>query len=526
VSGKKPSFRISKFDLPLVAIIAIGAALRLYRLGAQSFWFDEMVQVKVSMRDISRIVTGRYGIYGDAQPPLSHYLMHFWLKLGSGEFWTRLLPALLGVLTIYVLYVLGRDLLGRKQGICAAFLLAVSPYHIWYSQEARTYSLLMLLGVASMLYFLRSLREGSRTNRFLYALFTVSAMYCHPYAMFLLAVQVAYTVILRRYDRSVKPPIAQFVAICVLFLPWVYVSVNIMSRHLQSPKPIGLTALPYTFYAFTYGFSVGPPVAELRLHQSISSFLPFLPIIVPCAILFTLLAFRGLMTMLPRRTERAILLVLWLLFPILVAWCLAKATGGNYNTRYVCFCLPALLLLLAEGLTSLRHRYLRIAAIAIVTLTCAYSISNYYFVSRYFKDDMRGAARYIEQNSAPEDIIGAVSAQTFRWYYLSRYGGKSPVFELMMQADPAGTVKSEEKRGKYRYLWVILTDPWIKEAKAKSFLALLDHTYRFKGRRDFTGLRVYRYAIRSGTDDANCPGRRFSGHLLARHSRLEAPEQR
>lgn len=506
MSGRKTFFSRFQLDLPLAAIIAVGAALRLYRLGAQSFWFDETAEMRVAMRALSQIVTGRegigvvygpHGMSGDVQPPLTHYVYHFWLKLGCGEFWVRLLPALLGVLTIYVLYALGRDLLGRSQGLFAAFLLAVSPFHIWYSQDARPYSFLVLFSLAGMFYFLRALRQGGRTNRLLYVVFMLAAMYSQPYAAFVFVAQMAYAALARwREGKVVSPPVVQFASIAVLFLPWVYVSVNIMGKHIQAPKPIGLSALFYTFYAFIYGFSMGPSVAQLRLHQSIGSFVPYLPLIVPMAGVVALLFIRGVSSVFRRSANTGLMLLLWLLLPIISAWALAKVTGGNYNARYASVSVPAFFLILADGFLCTRKSYARAVALVVIVITCAYSLWNYYFIPLYQKADVRTAAGYISERYAPGDVIFAAPESEFRWYYLERMGMRSPVLGFNAQSNPLGAIRAGLKKGDFRRLWVILPVPWANEPAAKDLQASLARDYRMEDRRDFTGLRVYRCAIR------------------------------
>jgi uncharacterized membrane protein len=134
--------------LALAAILALGAGLRFYRLSGQSLWNDEGTSVALAGRSLSQITVSAAA---DIHPPLYHYLLHYWLRLfGSGDAAARSLSALLGVGVVALTYLLGRRLFGALAGWEAALAMAISSYQVYYSQEARMYMLLTLLGAASI----------------------------------------------------------------------------------------------------------------------------------------------------------------------------------------------------------------------------------------------------------------------------------------------------------------------------------------------------------------------------------------
>ena len=98
------------------------------------------------------------------QAPL-FYLMTWLLRpWGDGEFILRLPAAIAGVLTVFAVYLLGKELFGRRAGLVAALLTSVSPYMVWYSQEARNYSLLMLLTTLQMYFAYTAVTRSRRTD--------------------------------------------------------------------------------------------------------------------------------------------------------------------------------------------------------------------------------------------------------------------------------------------------------------------------------------------------------------------------
>jgi uncharacterized membrane protein len=130
----------------IAVIIFLGFLLRLYRLTDQSIWLDEAWSIYHSQQPLSQIIGLK-----DNTPPLYYLLLHFWMQIKSNsEFSARLLSTFLGTISIYVTYLLGSLIFNKKTGILAALLLAISPIHIYYSQETRAYSLFFLLTLLSM----------------------------------------------------------------------------------------------------------------------------------------------------------------------------------------------------------------------------------------------------------------------------------------------------------------------------------------------------------------------------------------
>jgi uncharacterized membrane protein len=251
---------LAKIPRSLVLVLVLGLLLRLVNLG-QSFWLDEASQAQMSSWPISRIWSDRSG---DFHPPLFYILAHIWLQFGQSEVWLRTLPLLFGLLNIGVVYLLGRKILPKQKTSLfkktvgseelAAFFLAINPFHIYYSQEFRSYSLLSLLGTMSM-YFLF-------TRNFLWlSLTNATLIYTHYSSFFIILAQVTYLLFYKRGD--LKPFFRNSIISLLLFLPWIpqllsqlSVGVDIDSffpgwRSLLSVS--GFKILPLTFFKLVAG---------------------------------------------------------------------------------------------------------------------------------------------------------------------------------------------------------------------------------------------------------------------------------
>jgi uncharacterized membrane protein len=126
--------------LPLIAIVLVGLALRLYDIGAKSLWLDEAFSVWMGWQPLGDL--WRYVVWLDQHPPLYYTLLHLWMALGDGEAIVRGFSALWSVLTLPVMYLLGARIGGRAMGLLAALILSLAPLHVGFAQDARMYAML------------------------------------------------------------------------------------------------------------------------------------------------------------------------------------------------------------------------------------------------------------------------------------------------------------------------------------------------------------------------------------------------
>jgi hypothetical protein len=176
--------------LPVVALTALGAVLRLPTLDRQSFWLDELVTASLLDRGLGDVL--REIPRTEATPYLYYVVAWAWSSaFGLGEVGLRSLSAVAGVATIPVAYLAGCVLVSRRAGIVAAALVATNPFLVWYSQEARSYALLSLLTAGSVLAFGLALR-GSRGALAAWAVVASLAIATHYFAAFVVAAEAAW----------------------------------------------------------------------------------------------------------------------------------------------------------------------------------------------------------------------------------------------------------------------------------------------------------------------------------------------
>jgi hypothetical protein len=201
-------------------ILILGLLVRVRSLGSESFWHDESWSwglIRGSFGDLFHTL-----IEIDAHPPLYYLLLKVWSVVGTDEFSLRMFSVLLGVAALPLMYRIAARFGGPYVGLGAMMLLVFSPYHVLFSQEARSYSLLFLLCLCALELFL-SLRENPVRWKWI-ALSAVSAgiLYTHYMgAFFLLSLGAGALLYWNRPAGFGKRYLIAMSGGALLFLPWI-----------------------------------------------------------------------------------------------------------------------------------------------------------------------------------------------------------------------------------------------------------------------------------------------------------------
>lgn len=234
-----------------LALLVAAAILRLARLSWQPLWWDEGYSIYFATEPLGRML---WLTAHDIHPPLYYALLHFWTSAaGDGPESTRLLSVLIGVLAVGVLWWLARVLYPESSRIAwvSALLLAVSPFHIYYSQEVRMYGLAMVLGMASTGFLWRLVVEErtSRRSWIAYVIATTAALYALYYMALLLLAQVVWALTVRDVRvRCWRRLLAAWAAIFLLFLPWLLYAAPLLVGYVgqkvasDQDQPLGAVA--------------------------------------------------------------------------------------------------------------------------------------------------------------------------------------------------------------------------------------------------------------------------------------------
>ncbi|MFN8458736.1 MAG: glycosyltransferase family 39 protein [Anaerolineae bacterium] len=389
-----------------------GFALRLYRLGVDSLWYDETVSAFLATESIPDLIahTAR-----DIHPPGYYLLLHVWARLtGHSEFALAFFSLVFGMLLIPLTYRLARCLTGTPMiAAWAALLVAVSPYNIWYSQEVRMYTLGAALGLAAAYCLWRGLTTQSPgySHHWLgYFLAATPGLYTLYYFAFLLLI-LNLIFLISNFSTSprcnqIRPWLLSNSLILLAYLPWLP---TLWRQATEPPVP------PWRNVANLSLWSVlSESWAVLSLGQSVDS-LTLWPILLLILALFILGLFSlHSSTPLPLYTLAsspprfpAPLLLLYTFGPLLLIYLISFITP-LYHVRYLFTYSPPFYIIIAAGLAWLTDRRWPWAAIVATGLLLAaslFSLYRYHFDPRYRADDYRSAVEFIQRRWQPGDAI-------------------------------------------------------------------------------------------------------------------------
>jgi len=133
-----------------LAILVVGAALRLYALGDDPFWLDEAHTANFTRLTLGELLSWS-DPYDRGNPPGYILMLKAWTQVSRSDVWMRASSALAGILTLPVVYLIGIRLFSRRAALVAMAFLAVAGYHIRFSQEARVYALVGLVAAGVIL---------------------------------------------------------------------------------------------------------------------------------------------------------------------------------------------------------------------------------------------------------------------------------------------------------------------------------------------------------------------------------------
>ena len=411
---------------PLACALLLGVVLRLYHLTASGFWVDEIITLD-AVRVVREVSAGH--LLRDLHGPLYTAALALGAEALSGER-LRLISALAGALAVLPVHAWARRVSGERSAALVAWLAALSPFAVWYSQELRNYSFVLLLA-ASCLWAAERWRERGTPRWGDFALFVgiawLGLLANLTFALLLLGLAVALLVAVpgRRRRQAAWLGLAALL-LALLSLPWIRSFVETMAPQrlvldvpgwsdapLRGAPSFSPMALPYTFYALLMGFSWGPSLGEL--HGSLGAALGrhSLALGVAGLVLAPLMVLGFARQTRSRRWEIVAILAVCLG----LATALALKNFKVYNVRYVSMVWPLLLLLLADGILALRPRRWRQLATALVLGLFAGSLAQYYWNPAYAKEDVRGAARRLAAEAEAVPVVVAVVGAPFDYYF-------------------------------------------------------------------------------------------------------------
>jgi 4-amino-4-deoxy-L-arabinose transferase-like glycosyltransferase len=435
------------------ATTLLAAVLRLYKLNGANPWWDEGFTYWLASQDLPGMLLRTAG---DTHPPFSYLLYQLWMPLAGRTLYAlRFQAALFGVATVPICAALGKRLGGRAAGIAAAILLAVSPFHIWWSQQIRMYALVALLCALSICLFVKATSLHKPNTVIAASLAAVNLV--GLYTLYFFAILILLE---------------------GLFIAWLWLTSGAFARRRLRPTVYWLLATPlllvpwlsyFRQHAITFVQDASPPLTWVQFLEASWSELilgvdtgvqAYAPVLLGLGLAAATLTGWLLVSSAKFQISNSKSRAPDSQFPIpnsqFAPWLLLVAAGlplaaygvtlprglffsPTYQTRYDLPALPALVVLLAWGISSIwnsefgirtspstkfqipNSKFLGLLTFAIFTGASLWSLPRLYD-ARHRTDDYQSLARLVEAYEQPGDVIVFDPDWNFHLFLLDYHG--------------------------------------------------------------------------------------------------------
>lgn len=502
-------------------ILLIGGLFRFYNLAGKNFWYDEACSLSFAQYRWQEVISHRYML-----KPVYFIMLKLWVGLfGTSEFVVRTLSVIFGWFSIFLIYKLGKNLFSKSIGLISALILSISPYHVYYSQQARNYSMFLFLSLLSMLIFLCLKKKVTRTISLLFILSNLLLIYTHPFGIFVLITQAVFSPILwgNREEKKKIFFLLTILFVCALPILIVFVndSTNVGGNEINYISVPNINSIIETFEAFSYG---GSKQGHCGLGFEINSSRLVIPRILTTIFLF--IGIFGLLTQdKPRQKEESfllssvskLLLLFWLSFTILTVFIFSKLFTPIYLTRYFITTSVPFYLIVARGITKIPVLVLKLAVTLIIIIFLLYSLNITYSLG--FSNSWKELAVYIKSNIQDGDTIVLAPFRQIVpfWYYYhpekerlkgidvfgKKVGNKwessfRDSTNLITGIELGGTkdiITRMTNKLKKEDIWLVVSPNWLESASCSLLKTIIEKTHIMKKRRyfEFDGVEVIHY---------------------------------
>lgn len=411
----------------LLIILFLGLILRIYNLGTEGFWVDEGFSSMTSRLSLFQIVQQTSQ---DSHPPLYYFILHYWIHLfGVSEFSTRFLSVIFGFFAILMIYVVGTLIFNKNVGIISSLILALSVFHIHFSQEARMYSLLTLLTLLSMYFFIKLIHGVNHKFLIGYILSSILLMYTHYFGLVILITQNIYFFTMFLFKEENKLSVTKWILLqiilAVLYIPWInfiLTSMSAFTDHVTWVVRPGINSLISTFSIYS-GRKLNLPlfliVSLFSILSSIATYKKFEGKFNGKQFLNYIKDFSWNINI--SNANKIYFLLLWLLTTILLPFIISLFKNPIYDTRFTIAASLSFYILIAKGIDNINNKHIKVTVILLIIIFSLNAVGREYTTIN--RQQCREVADYIDNNVDPGDLLLYTEGFTHKYcfdYYSKR----------------------------------------------------------------------------------------------------------
>jgi hypothetical protein len=390
--------------LLLGGILLLAFTVRAIDLNGPSLFVDEFSELNLAKQSPTAIIWAN-----DSAPPLFPLALKTWIGVWHTDASARWFSAACGLASIVCVYAIGARLVDNATGLAAAFITALLPMHVYYSQFVRCYSLMFLLVALDLWLVIRAAQFNRPRDWAAFAGVATLGAYTHYYFVIFLATSAVLALILNpRLWLSAKP-YAAYATIGLAMLPmlWLLPGDLEFQKGLRDPRPLSAATFGYTYFSLFNGYTLGPSPSELQTMSGAEAIRGAAPWLAVIGVFITLLGYEGWRRV--RQDRSALELATLALLPVLILSALSVAGGLNYNVRFVTWIMIAVAVWLGAGLAaSWNRRHVQIAVAAFLIIS-GVAFANRHWVGRYENEDLRDATQFIQAHATKGDTVYVLS---------------------------------------------------------------------------------------------------------------------
>jgi len=467
-------FNKYRLQIVLTITILIGFLLRIKDLSFWNLSSDEAFCVRVAGLNYIEIV--KESIL-DVHPPFYYFLLHNWMSLfGNSEYSARSFSVLFGILSLYLIYLLGSLLFNRRVGIISSIILSVNVFNIDYSQKARMYTLLLFLSLLSVYLYLNVLKKlkSEDCRRYYYGLFIINIflLYTHIFGLFVVLAEFSWLFFVYIKNRKLSDLRNIFLALSAsfaIFTPWLFIIARAKAERSE------------------------PWLDIPNLFEIVSSFSGNNYLLILVFPFFALPLFWKKV-----RKESVIFSYALLFFTIIIPYLISILYYPSFQGRYIIFSSAIFYILIAYTFNIIKSNSIKInLAIWFIALSFL-ALSEYY--NGPDNADWRSASAYIDQQVGNNDLLIFTAGYTikngFNYYSHRNNLNKLPFPKrserISRDVDENNILELDLPLSKgYSNIWVIYHEH--RDYNDLIIKKLGDYGYEYLENKDLNGIQIFKF---------------------------------
>lgn len=390
-------------NLSIILIVFTGLFLRLFELRTRPFDGDEGIMVLIASNGWKALFE-RASF--DVHPPLYHIFLKLFLNFGTNEWTVRIFSATCGVMIIIGIYYFVCALINKKIGIITSLLVAISPYLIYPSQEARMYSFFALLVFASYYYFHKLLEKKDQKYFIGYIIFSVLMIYTQYLGFIVIFSQFVYLIICKKFLSYAWKWVVSWIIILILFLPQAQTFISQFTGR-TGEQTGGYNLLDNikgvigAFYRMGSGriyLDLSPGAIKDLLFSSPVEFIFFtITLIIPLVLIIL-----GIKHLYKKDKEKLFFLATPIIIAIIIG--LISSDIGSKASRYFIYIAPFYFIILVIGFNECFAKRWAIVFPIMFAVISVFALYKHYFVE-VKAPGVNKIAAYIDANSKENDVV-------------------------------------------------------------------------------------------------------------------------